>query len=152
MQLSAHPERLKVTCGRTWLHQFIHLTNVHWVATLGQAVRHRPDLQELEASGKKQVMRQIIAAHAISALFKCGRGSDSRLLGWGEQDQRRGNCGGWAENRREGREENPRDRKQAVQRLGGIRTHVTFRGGQEFSVTAQSVNRCGVSGVSNCVM
>lgn len=60
------------------------------MATLGQAVRDWPYVQELAAGGDKTDRDKIIAGHVINAMFKHGRGSASCLLEWGEQAQRQG--------------------------------------------------------------
>lgn len=89
-------------------------------------------------------MRQIIAGHVISAMFKCGRESDSCHLQWGAGGKLKeeGTMKCEQKSGRQRREEACQARKQGVQQPGGIRG-----GGKEFSVTGPSVKRCGVSGV-----
>lgn len=146
MQPSVCQEGWKVTCERTWIQSFIHsLTNVPWVAPLGQAVTHRPYLQELVAEKRhNETVIGHVSKYPVQAWRRVWLVSPGV---WRTSSKRRGL---WTVSRKQAKKSENRESWAQEARCWKAQRHkrTCLGRSKEFRLTEPVMNRYGVSGVA----
>ena len=93
------------------------------MATLGQAVAHRPYLQELVAE-KRQIMRQTVTGHLIKCPVQVWKTVTHTTWGGEDKLKKERTVEDMLKTGIKVRAKNPAHRKQGVQGPRGIRGHV----------------------------